>query len=226
MFENIKLALKLIGDAVKKRELSKFFHQQVFYKRVAIPGYFDLMQLEISKDPLLGLNYQFIELHASEIEAQTHTFLAANRRLAALRHFKQGLRGFALVDNQNVVIGDVWCITPGKAKKPIQHPDLTMLAIDCACDDAYALDIFLPPGLRGKNLAVALHRSLQLTLKREGWQRLYAYYWEDNIPSRWMHWMLKFNELPKIQISRFFLIKVVHTISSNVAAPPLRIHVG
>jgi len=225
MFENIKLALKLIGDAVKKRELSRFFHQQVFYKRVAIPGYFDLMQLEISKDPLLGLNYQFIELHASEIEARKHTFLAANRRLAALRHFKQGLRGFALVDNQNVVIGDVWCLTPCQEKMPIQHPDLAMLAIDCVSGDAYALDIFLPPSLRGKNLAAALHRSLQLTLKREGWRRLYAYYWEDNIPSRWMHWMLKFSELPKLHISRFFFIKIVHAISSK-STPPLRIHIG
>lgn len=215
MFENLKFALKLVADAMKNRELSTIFQQQVFYKRVAIPGYFDLTQLEISKDPLSGRGFRFIELKREDIEAGKWTFLAAQRRPAALRHLKQGLRGFALVDADGVVIGDVWCLTPGKEKKPIEHPDLAMLNIECASEDAYALDIFLPPSQRGKNLAVPVHRSLELVLKREGWRRLYAYYWEDNIPSRWMHLMLKFSELPKLRISRFFFIRTTHIVSGK-----------
>lgn len=225
MFENMKYTLSLVSDAIKKRDFSTLFHQQVFYKRVAIPGYFDLARLEISKDPLFGLAHRFIELTREDIEAGKWIFLAAQRRLTALRHFKQGLRGFALVDNQNIVIGDVWCLTPGKEKKPIQHPDLSMLDIQCAAQDAYALDIFLPPSHRGKNLAAPVHRSLELTLKQEGLQRLYAYYWEDNIPSRWMHLMLKFNELPKLLVSRFFFIKIIHAVSPE-GSPRIRIHIG
>jgi hypothetical protein len=225
MFENLRLALKLVADAIKNRQLSKIFQQQVFYKRVAIPGYFDLTQLEISKDPLSGLDFRFVELKREDIEAGKWTFLASQRRLTALRHFKQGLRGFGLVDAEAVVVGDVWCLTPGKEKKPIQHPDLRMLEINCTAQDAYALDIFLPLSQRGKNLAVPVHRSLELLLKCEGCRRLYAYYWQDNIPSRWMHLMLKFNELPKIPVSRFFFIKTTHTVSSK-GAPLLRIHIG
>ena len=225
MFENLKFALKLVADAMKNRELSTIFQQQVFYKRVAIPGYFDLTQLEISKDPLSGRGFRFIELKREDIEAGKWTFLASQRRLTALRHFKQGLRGFALVDAEDVVIGDVWCLTPGKEKKPIEHPDLAMLNIECTSGDTYALDIFLPPSQRGKNLAVPVHRSLELLLKREGWRRLYAYYWEDNIPSRWMHLMLKFSELTKMPVSRFFFIKTTHVVSIK-GSPLLRVHIG
>lgn len=225
MFENLKFALKLLGDAMKKRELSTLFHQQVFYKRVAIPGYFELPQLEISKDPLLGLDYRFIELKREDIETKKWTFVAAHRRLAALRNFKHGLRGFALVDNDYAVIGDIWCLTPGKKKTPIKHPDLVMLNIECAREDTYALDMYIPPSHRGKNLAVPVHRSFELALKREGWRRLYAYYWGDNIPSRWMHLMLKFSELPKMHISRLFFIRTTHTISSN-GTPHIRVHIG
>lgn len=225
MFENLKFALKLVGDAIKKRGLSTLFHQQVFYKRVAIPGYFDLTQLAISKEPLSGLDYRFIELKWEDVEAGKWTFLAAHRRLAALRHFKQGLRGFALVNKDNVVIGDIWCLTPNNKETPIKHPDLDMLNIQCTRDDTYALDMFLSPSHRGKNLAVPIHRSLELALKREGWRRLYAYYWEDNIPSRWMHLMLKFSELPKMHISRFFFIKTTHAVPRK-GSPHLRIHIG
>lgn len=225
MFENLKFALKLVGDAIRKGDLPTLFHQQVFYKRVAVPGYFDLTQLVISKDPLLGLEYRFIELTRQDVEAGKWTFLAGQRRLAALRHFKQGLRGFALVDPQNTVLGDVWCLTPGRANKPIQHPDLSMLGINCTEQDVYALDIFLPPSHRGKNLAAPTHRSLQLVLKGEGWRRLYAYYWLDNIPSRWMHLMLKFSELPQLRISRFFFIRTTHAVSSQ-GAQHTRLYIG
>lgn len=225
MFENLKFALKLVSDAIGKRELFTLFHQQVFYKRVAIPGYFDLAQLEISKDPLFGLDYRFIELKREDVEAGKWTFLAAHRRLAALRNFKHGLRGFALVDNEAVIIGDIWCLTPKNKNTPIHHPDLDMLNIDCTGEDTYALDMFLPPSQRGKNLAVPVHRSLELVLKREGWRRLYAYYWGDNIPSRWMHLMLKFSELPKMRISRFFVIRTTHTVSSN-GTPHIHAHIG
>lgn len=225
MFQNLKFVLELVGNAVKKHEMSTLLQQQVFYKKLAVPGYFDLTQLKMSKDPLTGLNCRFLELEWQGVELGKWTFLTAHRRLAALRHFKQGLRGFALVDHQNTVIGDVWCLTPGVEKRPIQHPDLSMLDIHCAQDDAYALDIFLPLSQRGKNLAAPLHRCLQLTLKCEGCRRLYAYYWDDNIPSRWMHLMLKFSELPKTYISRFFFIKVAHA-APHQQARRLRIYIG
>ena len=60
---------------------------------------------------------------------------------------------------------------------------------------------------RGKNLAVPLQRNLHITLKSEGYKKLYGYFWNDNIPAMWMHRMLKFKELPRRRVSRIFIIK-------------------
>jgi len=154
-----------------------------------------------------------IELKKDDIESGAFTFLVELRRLDALRNIKRGLRGFALVTAENIVIGDIWCKTPSDPRTPIKHPDLKMLKITCSETDTYALDMFIPTDYRGKKLAVPLHRALQRTLRQEGWQKLYAYYWEDNISSKWMHWMLKCTELPKIRISRFFFLIKAHTAS-------------
>jgi hypothetical protein len=210
MFEYLKYAFQMVSDAVKEHQSVDLFHQQVFYKRVAIPVFMDLSKLEVSKDPLHNLDYRFIELKREDIEAGKWPFLVDNRRFAALRHIKQGQRGFALVNIDNVVVGDIWCLTPNNTRAPIEHPDLDMLKITCSGEDVYALDMFIPKNYRGKNLAVPIHRSFELTMKHEGWRNLYAYYWQDNIPSRWMHLMLKFSELPKFQVSRFFFIRIIH----------------
>ncbi len=211
MLESLKFAVKLVGEAVRKRNLSTLFRQQVFYKRVAVPVVIDLSKFDIAKDPLLNLDCRFIELKQAALEAGPLTFLVELRRFDALRNIKRGLRGFALVNADHVVIGDIWCQTPNNNNGThITHPDLKMLNITCSEGAAYALDMFIPTDYRGKKLAVPLHRSMQLALRKEGWQKLYAYYWEDNLPSKWMHWMLKCTELPKIQVSRFFFIKKTH----------------
>lgn len=213
MFEYLKFAFQLLSDTIRERHLSQLFHQQIFYKRVAIPVVIDLVDLEFKKDPLLGLDYRFVELNRQDIEAKKWTFLVINRQFDALRHIKQGLRGFALVKANDVVVGDIWCITPDNQKTTIHHPDLKMLGISASDGDVYALDMFIPADYRGKKLAVPLHRSLQAILRQEGWQKLYAYYWEDNLPSRWTHWMLKCHELPKVRVSRFFSFKKTYPVS-------------
>lgn len=93
-----------------------------------------------------------------------------------------------------------------KDGKHIFHSDLKMLGIACEEGDAYAFDMLIAPKYRGKNLAVPLQKSLQATLKKEGCQRVYGFYWDDNLPALWMHRMLKFKELPKKRISRFFFL--------------------
>ncbi|GAB4486046.1 MAG: hypothetical protein Fur0016_26950 [Anaerolineales bacterium] len=207
MLETLRFAFSIFGEAFQKRDLRSLFHQHVFYQRVAVPIVIDLDALPFSKEPFDGAPYRCIELERQAILISEQVFFKRTRRFDALRHLKQGLRGFGLRDETGLLVGDMWCAFPGSR---VARDDLGMLGLSCEPDSAYALDMFIAPEYRGQKLAVPLHQSVQLTLKRAGWRKLYAYYWEDNRASRWMHWMLKCTELPKRRVSRFFWLKITH----------------
>ncbi|PWH11911.1 MAG: hypothetical protein DDG60_15765 [Anaerolineae bacterium] len=207
MFETLRFAFSLLGEALAEGSLFPLIRQQVFYQRVAIPVVIDLTRLSFSQDPLAGSEYQCVRLQQQAILTGQQVFDRPVRRFDALRHLKQGLLGFGLSNSSGILFGDMWCALPNN---PVACQDLSMLGLSCEADALYALDMFLAPAYRGHNLAVRLHRSVELALQQEGWRKLYAYYWEDNRPSRWMHLMLKCTELEKKRISRFFGIKITH----------------
>jgi GNAT superfamily N-acetyltransferase len=178
-------------------------HDQVFVARVVVPVRFDLANVSDQQSYLSKLGYRFTEINIDDLRRTKWNFSVRSRYFNAIKYLKRGLRGFVLTKD-NEVIGDIWCIAPHNQNVPIRYAELDLLGITCVKRDAYALGIFLNPDHRGKNLAVPIHQALQATLKREGWQRIYAYYYEDNIPSRWMHFMLKCEVMPEIKLSRFF----------------------
>jgi len=210
MLEYVKFAVRLLTKTIKEHGFSQLLSQQVFFNRAAIPFLIDLSALSFQTDPLLDLGHRLVILQREEVEAERWPFFEETRRLNALRRFKCGLTGFGLLNTENVVVGDIWCVIPHTHQAVIQHPDLEMLKIVCAAGDVYAYDMFIASDFRGKKLAAPFHRSLQLFLKQAGWQRVYAYYWADNLPAKWMSWMLKSTELPKVRVSRFFLFKFIH----------------
>ena len=209
MFGNVFLATQLIREAYLNRELRKLFHERAFIQRVVVPVVKDLTSLTQQPDPLQNSGYRFVELKPDDLQTGKWNFSVRSRYFKALRKIKKGMRGFALVKDTTVV-GDIWCVAPSDQKNPIDHPDLRMLGIACKKGDAYAMDIFIDPAYREYKLGAPTLLSLQLMLKQEGWHRLYAYYYDDNIPSKWMHWMLKFTELPKLRVSRFFFYTKTH----------------
>lgn len=209
MFGNVSLAVQLIREAYLNGELQNLFHEQAFMQRIVVPVVKDLTTFTQQPDPLQNSGYRFVELKPDELRTGKWNFSVHSRYFKALRNIKKGMRGFALVKDTTVV-GDLWCIAPSGQEIPIDHPDLRMLGITCKKGDAYAMDMLIDPAYRKYKLAAPTLLSLQLTLKQEGWHRLYAYYYEDNIPSKWMHWMLKFTELPKLRVSRFFFFIKTH----------------
>jgi len=210
MLEYVKFAFRLLTKTIKEHGFSQLLRQQFFFNRSAIPFSIDLSALGFQTDPLLELGHRLIVLRREDVEAERWPFFEETRRLNALRHFKRGLTGFGLLNAENVVVGDIWCVIPRHPQAMIQHPDLEMLKVACAAGDVYAYDMFIASDFRGKKLAAPFHRSLELFLKQAGWRRLLDYYWEDNLPDRWMSWMLKSTELPKVRVTRFFLFKFTH----------------
>lgn len=199
MLENIGLIFYLVVEALAERKFLHMVRQQVFRQRLITPVVMDLSTL----DPSQRVDSDFIELDLSSVRRRKISFAVRSRKFKAIRNLRRGMRGFALVKD-SVVVGDLWCVAPLEKGRLVTHPDLDMLKISCIEGEAYAQDMLIDPAYRGKNLAVQLQRSLQLTLKKEGWRKVYGCYWDDNIPAMWMHRMLKFKELSKCRVSRFF----------------------
>jgi GNAT superfamily N-acetyltransferase len=205
IFAYISIAVQLFLDAVSYKSLLQLFREQVFFRRVVVPGTIDLTTLNCQQNPFQNSDYHLEALNIEDLRAKKWTFSIPNRYFRALFKMKKGLRGFGLLKDA-MIIGDIWCLAPDDRNTPISYFDLDILGITCTEGDAYAADIFIDPAFRGKKLAVPLFLSMLSILKTEGCRRVYAYYYEDNTSSKWMHMMLKFKELPKLRRSRFFVI--------------------
>jgi hypothetical protein len=214
MLELLKLTYHQVTEALAEGGLKSIFSPRVFRNRLATPV---AMELSTSNLPQVGnqqsTEFQFTEIKMADLQSGKWSFAVPSRGLKALRNLKKGFRCFAVIKDATVV-GDVWCLTPRKDGKSIYHLDLKMLGITCGENDAYAFDMYIAIAYRGKNLAVPLQKSLQAILKSEECARVYGYYWNDNLPALWMHRMLKFKELPKRRVSRFFFLFKSKTVDN------------
>ena len=205
MFQAVRIAFLQASEAFAEDGWKHVLHPRVFLNREIIPAEMDLSTLP-SSSALRDIGYQFVELKLEDLQAEKWRFMVPSRRFKALRNTKRGWRGFAIVEG-NLVVGDVWCVTPSGNGLPVVHSDLEMLGITCGEKDVYAFDMHIATAFRGKNLAVPLQRSLHAILKTEGFRKVYGAYWNDNLPALWMHRMLKYKELPKRSVSRFFFLQ-------------------
>lgn len=205
MLENMIIAYHQAREAFASDGLIGVFRERVFWKRIATPAVMDLASINSVWETPKASGFQFFELKLDDIQTGKLNFVITCRYYKALRNFKRGLRCFAIGEGSTIV-GDVWCRCPSGPGNLINHPDLAMLGINCSEMDVYAFDMLIVPEYCGKNLAVPLQRFLHLSLKNEGFQKVYAYFWNDKLPALWMHRMVKYQELPKRSICRFFFL--------------------
>jgi hypothetical protein len=198
MFESAALTVQLVREAFLYGQFRDLLRTRIHLHRMATPVEMDLTTFTPPRN-IVPANFQFVELLPDELRNGKWSFVVQSRYVRALRNVNRGLRIFALVKDSEVV-GDMWAITP----VPATHPDMDLLGINCKDREAYTFDMLIAPAYRGMNLAVPLQRSLHAQLKAEGYRKVYGYYWDENLPARWMHRLLKFKELPKRDISRFF----------------------
>jgi len=220
MFDYFVLGYHMAKEALATGELEALAKRQISWNRLLTPVEMDLsVPLSDSKE-LTRHGLQFVELHASGLQTGNWIFSVKSRGVKALYKIKRGCRGFAFA-RDNLVVGDVWCVF-SKDGKSASHPDLKMLGLTCEEGEAYAFDMLIDPAYRGKNLAVPLQRALQHTLKNEGFIKVYGFFYDDNLPALWMHRMLKYKELPKRQVSRFFLFSTARPAKQPCAETKAR----
>jgi hypothetical protein len=210
--QGILAAYYQLLEAFREGGLKGMLHSRFFWKRQATPVEMNLSTVRLPADIFGKSGYEFVELKLEDL--YTLTFSVPSRGLKSSRNLKRGWRGFALIQG-NQVIGDVWCVTPTQVECPVIHSDIAMLGITCDDKDAYAFDMQISPDHHGEYLAGPFQCALQATLKAEGCSKVYGYYWDDNLPARWMHRILKFKELPKRQVSRFLFYQKADTIPNT-----------
>ena len=216
MFDYFVLGYYMAKEGLATGELGALFKRQVCWNRLVTPVELDLTAP--LPDGYLPENSElrFVELNPGDIRSGKWIFSIRSRGIKALRNIKREMRGFALVQG-NTIIGDVWCIIPCPGKAT-EHPDLKMLGLTCKDNEVYSFDMLIDPTYRGKNLAVPLQRGIQRALKNEGFVKVYGAFYDDNLPALWMHRMLKFNELPKRMVSRFFIFSSARTANQTEIA--------
>ncbi len=211
MLESIKVKFLQTKELMKEGGVKNVFKAQslVAQNRLATPVVMDLTRPDIAMPALpQGSPFRFVEIKMEDVQAGKWSFALPSRAAKARYNLKCGLRSFAVVEG-SIVVGDVWCFHYPEPGKTILHrslKDLDMLDLKLSPGDVYAFDMVIAPAYRGMNLAKPLQRYLHASLKAERCQKVYGYFWDDNIPALWMHRMLKYKELPKRSVSRFFFL--------------------
>lgn len=205
VFDLTKRRAKIFIRLFLERKIFKIFNQLIYFKRVAVPVQKDLINFEIPGDFNSHGFYQI--LHISEIENQdTYKFLNWERDLLKNHYLENGYHGFVLI-REGTVVGDVWYLDFEEKKKKTMHPDLKLLGLEPGFKDVYAFDMFVDPAERGSNVGCMFMGWFLFELKIRGFLRIFGYYWADYFPALWMHRVLKFKELKKVKMWRFFLIR-------------------
>jgi hypothetical protein len=191
-----------------------FFRRKIFYNRIAVVVEKDLSTMQPAQEVRLPPTMTLVEISRDMIGIEAHDrsrirYPTVNdfdgRRQKALRYFARGYRGIALVkDNQ--IIGDIWyvCASPGKATT--EHPDLKWLGIRCNPNEVYAFDMFIYPQNRGDNLATVLQNGAFHEIRKAGFLKVFGYYWANYLPALWVHRMVKWKNIRRVTVSRFFSI--------------------
>lgn len=201
---------KPILKAVKLDTLYYFIRARFYINKVAITVEKDLSSLR----PVQGL----LEQAGVKIVAITPELLMPNgkteqslfypdvaRQKTAMNYLKDGYCGVALVNGKEVS-GDIWYTSACNIRRTI-HPDLKWLLMKCGDNDAYAFDMYLHPGNRGKNLANLLQNGALHEIRKNGFVRALGYYWAENIPALWVHRTLQWKELRRVKVTRLLCLR-------------------
>lgn len=184
-------------EAVLK-SVGAYFH----LNRVVVPVYNDLSALKqnLPEESSLG----FLIVDRSNAESVSGMSKIVSRRLKQICHTQSGFYAYAVATNGEI-IGDIWCATPEKVRRTPVHPDLTWLGIECGAKEAYMFDMYVAPKHRGKVVTGFLLGNALEHLRKSGFERVYGFYEQANLPALWVHRLFGYTELPKRKVCRVLL---------------------
>ncbi len=207
MLDYYKMRLLQIADTIRAGGFSRLARETCFVGRVAVPVEKDVSLLKPLGDAMLKAGVEIVGISPGTFDKRELVYPVPNRYLKALYYMKIGYRGYALVSG-NKVVGDIWYASSKKPGCGPVHPDIDWLGIRCADKEVYAFDMFLEQMQRGKNFAPLLMNGALHEFRKNGFTKVYGYFWKDNIPAMWVHRTLQWKELPAMKTSRFLFVKM------------------
>lgn len=207
MIRYCKMRCIQVLETVNQTGWTKLLHEIIYLNRQAVPVEIGFSDLRLLGDFTQNSGDELIEISPEMITQRKLAYPIQNRYLKAKNYLANGYQGFAMV-NGGVVSGDIWC-AKFTAKDGYKHPDERWLNIRSQQSEVYAFDMYLDPGKRGLNLAVALQNGALHQLKQQGFTKAYGFYWADNIAALWVHRALGWKELNRVRATRFLFSKKI-----------------
>lgn len=201
MFADWMIRLLQIAETYRDEGASTVFRKSLVAKETAVKTRMVLHRLRTGPAKGGESDMACVEVCRERLDAKELRYHVRSRHLKAKRNLLIGYKGFALTRTGDV-IGDIWYVenTGGSAGRI--HPDLTWLDLHLAADDVYMFDMYLMKEHRGGGTARVLLIGALQQLKEKGYRRAYGYYVTHNIPALWMHRMLGYEELSRIEVRR------------------------
>jgi|GEM_PF-773820 len=210
MLNRLTTRVKHILKAIKLDIVYYYLRETIYINRVAVTVEKDLSSLIPLKDSLEQAGVKLVAVTPDSImqdakKEQSLIYPDEDRGKWAVRYLNKGYRGFALVRGREVC-GDIWYTSARNNRKGPIHPDVEWLGIRCGDNEVYAFDMYVHRDRRGNNLANLLQNGALHEIKKNGFARVFGYYWAKNIPALWVHRTLRFKELRRIKLTRLFFI--------------------
>ena len=201
----LKLHIYQLFESIKEHGIKHSLNDLFYFgtkKAVIMQKHLDDLQpLPLTKNQHIKL----IEINNENFDSLNLKYTLKNRYLKAIRNIRDGGIGYCIVED-NKVLGDLWCFFPNKGATV--HRDLELLGLTLSDTDVYGCDMYLSSSERGKSSLVshliggALHN-----LKQKGYKCLKCYVMSDRIPALWIHRVLGFKEIDRLEAQRFVFYK-------------------
>lgn len=203
--EKIRVRFFEFIEHFRAGEFWSLLGKRIYFGKTVMPVEMDLEDLPGQQEPLRGTPFQIISLSREQLDEGLR-FFSKSRHLKAKYYLRHGFRGYGLIKG-SLVVGYIWFACPASLEEKIRHPDLKWLRIENEAGAAYAFDMHIAPEYRGHGLSTAFQKAALYVLKKDGLGKVYGFYWTDFIPSLWMHRLLKWKELGKKRVWRFFFMR-------------------
>jgi len=189
---------------VSRDDLLKIFVSLFYSKYIMVPVYCELNSLKREKFSVKKYGCEVLDV-SSESSSSELTYIDRSRQLRVKPYFAKGYRCFALIKD-NKVIGDIWYEKP-MARGLWTHQDIVRLHIAPGMMDVYAFDMFVSPAERGKDITTAFMGEVLCHLRDAGYSNAYGCFRATNIPALWIHRLIGYKELPRVEFRRYLVIK-------------------
>jgi len=207
MLEIIKMRFAQIADLAKSNGWAFVLKEMFFFHRTAIVVEKDLSEIADRPELPADSNLRVVEIDKALLYSGAYDFALRSRRLKAIRNFKLGYGGAALVRG-NTVVGDTWYWVSDSTDDPrLLHKDLRHFAFQrWARNHVYSFDIFVAPTERKGGISAAFQNQAMRLLRAKGYTKAFGFYWADNIPAHWCTRVTnKWKKLRTVNVCRFLI---------------------